>query len=56
MIKAYHSKPSLKKSYIDRLKEHRRLEHLVQGVTFEQNGLILPAYETPNPPHNTIYN
>ncbi len=38
MILAYHGQKELKKSYIDRLKAHRKAEELVQGIGFESNG------------------
>jgi hypothetical protein len=36
---AYHNDPSVKDKYVNRLAEHRRLEHLTQGVGWEHNGV-----------------
>src|SRR5262245_36437505 len=35
---AYHGKKSVKSKYLSRLREHRRLDHLVQGTGWEKNG------------------
>lgn len=35
---SFHNDHAVKQKYVDRLTEHRRLEHLTQGVGFERNG------------------
>ena len=35
---SYHNDPKIKRKYVNRLKCHRRLEHLTQGIGFESNG------------------
>ena len=37
---AWHGSEELKKSFVDRLEEHRRKEELVQGVGYEKNGEV----------------
>lgn len=37
-LTAYHGDSKIKQKYIDRIREHRRLEHLTQGVAWESNG------------------
>tara|TARA_S200002703_G_scaffold4693_2_gene5822 strand:+ start:20190 stop:20912 length:723 start_codon:yes stop_codon:yes gene_type:complete len=34
---SFHGDPAVKEKYVNRLKEHRRLEHLRQGVGWDQN-------------------
>src|SRR4051794_6556141 len=35
---AYHNDSATKEKYVNRLAEHRRLEHLTQGAGWERNG------------------
>lgn len=37
---AYHGKQEIKQKYLDRVAEHRRLDHLVQDAGWEKNGTI----------------
>lgn len=37
---AYHNDPAVKTKYVNRLAEHRRLEHLVQGTGWKSNGFV----------------
>ena len=37
-MKAFHGKAAIKRKYLARVREHRRLDHLVQGVGWESNG------------------
>lgn len=47
---SFHGDPAIKEKYVNRLKEHRRLEHLTQGVGWENGkgcaiGCTLEAYD-----------
>ena len=37
-LRAFHGDPAIKKKYVDRMMEHRRLEHLTQGVGYCADG------------------
>lgn len=37
-MKSYHNNPAIKQKYIDRVKEHQRLDNLVQGYGYWENG------------------